>query len=82
MEDGMINPEETALPWRDIGIPNMEETFLYPQTVSRTLKSTKIREYLNQSFPGVLKCLHTVGFGASALNIYHSMLSKMDANWF
>ena len=44
--------------------------------LSRTLKSTKIKEYLNQSFIGVLKCLHTIGVWASAPNIYHSMLSK------
>ena len=43
---------------------------------SRTLKSTKTKEYLNQSFPGVLKRLHTVGFWASALDIYHGMLSQ------
>ena len=39
-----------------------------PRSISRTLKSAKTKEYLNQSFRGVLKPLHTVGFCASALD--------------
>ena len=49
--------------------------------ISRTLKGTKTKEYLNQSLPGVLERLHTVGFWASAFDIYHGLLSKNDANW-
>ena len=57
MEDRMINPEETPLAWRDIGNPNMEESFLYPETEDSRRPAPK---FCSQTFERRSHRLHEV----------------------